>query len=79
MTELFGEHSPLNLVCLGLLGALVLRRLVRMDGYHWPRVVLLTALLWIPVICLFLNIIGRMLMLPAFCGNDPSAYAVTEM
>jgi hypothetical protein len=45
MTELLGQ-VPFDLISLGLLGALGLRRLVLMERLHWPRVVLLTALLW---------------------------------
>jgi hypothetical protein len=52
MVELSG-YSPINLICLGLLGALLLRRLVRMERFHWPRVVLLTVLLWVPALYLF--------------------------
>ena len=73
------DYIPLNLICLGLLGALGLRRLVRMEGYHWLRVVLLTGLLWLPVIYLFLSVIDRMLLPTIFCGNDPNAYTITEM
>jgi hypothetical protein len=40
-------------VCLGLLGALLLRKLVRMDGHHELRVFLLTVPLWALVIYLF--------------------------
>ena len=53
MIEL-SEYVPINLVCVAALAALGLRRLVRMDAYHWPRVVLLTALLWVPTVYLFL-------------------------
>jgi hypothetical protein len=53
MIEL-SEYVPINLICLGILGALGLRRVVRMEGYHWPRVVILTALLWVPTVYLFL-------------------------
>lgn len=47
------EYVPINLICLAVLGALGLRRLVRMDGHHELRVVILTGLLWVPVLCLF--------------------------
>ena len=52
MLEL-SEYVPVNLISLGLLGALGLRRLVRMDGHHRTRVVILTGLLWVPTIYLF--------------------------
>ena len=45
MTELL-ERVPFDLICLAALGALVLRRVVLMERFHWPRVVILTALLW---------------------------------
>ena len=47
------DYALINFISLGLLGALGLRRLVRMEGFHWPRVVILTVLLWVPTICLF--------------------------
>ena len=53
MVELSG-YIPLDLVCAVALGALGLRRLVRMEGYHWPRVLLLTVLLWLPTVYLFI-------------------------
>ena len=46
MTELL-ERVPFDFVCLAALGALVLRRVVQMERFHWPRVVILTALLWV--------------------------------
>jgi hypothetical protein len=52
MSELL-EALPFNLISVGLLGALALRRLVLMERFHWLRVVILTALLWVPVIYLF--------------------------
>ena len=45
--------SVASLVSLGLLCALALRRLVLMERFLVPRVVLLTALLWLPVFYLF--------------------------
>ena len=45
MTELLGR-VPFDFLCLAALGALALRRLVLMERFHWPRVVILTALLW---------------------------------
>jgi hypothetical protein len=53
MIEL-SEYVPINLICVAALAALGLRRLVRMEKYHRPRVVLLTGLLWVPTIYLFL-------------------------
>jgi len=53
MIEL-SEYVPVNLICVLVLGALGLRRLVRMDGHHWTRVVILTVLLWVPAVYLFL-------------------------
>ncbi len=44
----------INFISLGLLGALLLRWVVRMEGFHWARVVILTALLWLPVAYLIL-------------------------
>ena len=52
MTELLGQ-VPFNLISLCLLGALGLRRLVLMERLHWPRVVILTALLWVSALYLF--------------------------
>ena len=48
------DHIPLNLICLAVLGVLGLRRLVRMERFHWLRVVILTACLWALAIYLFL-------------------------
>ena len=53
MRELL-EYVPINFISLCILGALLLRRVVRMDGHHWLRVVILTGLLWVPTIILFL-------------------------
>lgn len=50
----FSDSIPINLICLAVLGALLLRRLVRMNGHHWMRVVILTVLLWLPTLYLFL-------------------------
>ncbi len=46
--------TVVSLACLGVLGLLGLRRLVLMDGLHGLRVVILTALLWLPLFGLFL-------------------------
>ena len=53
MIEL-SEYVPINFISLCVLGALLLRRLVRMDGYHRTRVVILTGLLWVPAVFLLL-------------------------
>ncbi|HEX7312718.1 MAG TPA: hypothetical protein VF297_02295 [Pyrinomonadaceae bacterium] len=53
MVEL-SEYVPVNLISLVVLGLLGLRKLVRMDGYHELRVVILTGLLWVPTIFLAL-------------------------
>lgn len=52
MVELL-EQVPVNLICVAVLGALCLRKLVRMDKYHCLRVVILTVLLWVPALYLF--------------------------
>ena len=52
MTELL-EQVPVDFICVAVLGALLLRRLVRMERFHWPRVVILTVLLWVPAFYLF--------------------------
>ena len=62
MVEL-SEHVPIDLICVAVLAALGLRRLVRMEKYHWPRVVILTALLWALAIYLFII---------AFLPSDPT-------
>ncbi len=48
------EYVPIDFISVSVLGALLLRRLVRMDGHHWTRVVILTCLLWVPVFFLFM-------------------------
>ena len=53
MIELL-EYVPINFISLAVLGALVLRRVVRMERLHWLRVVILTALLWVPAVYLFI-------------------------
>lgn len=53
MIEL-SAYVPINLISIVILGALGLRRLVRMDGHHWTRVVILTVLLWLPAVYLLL-------------------------
>ena len=53
MVEL-SDYVPINFICLGVLGVLGLRKLVRMERFHWPRVVILTGLLWVPAVYLIL-------------------------
>ena len=53
MVEL-SDYVPINFICLGLLGALLLRRLVRMERFHRTRAVILTGLLWVPAAYLIL-------------------------
>jgi hypothetical protein len=48
------DYVPINFICLAVLGALGLRRLVRMERWHGARVVILTGLLWVPTIYLCL-------------------------
>ena len=48
------DYVPVNFICLAVLGALGLRRLVLMERLYWPRVVILTVLLWVPTIYLVL-------------------------
>jgi hypothetical protein len=57
MVEL-SDYVPINLICLAVLGALLLRRLVRMERFHWPRVTILTILLWAVLIFLFSEALG---------------------
>ena len=77
MTELL-ERVPFDFVCLAALGALGLRRLVLMERFHWPRVVLLTALLWVPALYLF-----SLVFPPGHTCTpldaDSDVYTVTEM
>ena len=77
------DYIPINFICLAVLGALVLRKVVRMDGYHWLRVALLTALLWVPVLYLFSSFFTYIYP-PDFgcctpqCGGS-DAYTITEV
>jgi hypothetical protein len=48
------EYVPINFISICVLGALLLRRLVRMEGHHELRVVILTVLLWVPAVFLLL-------------------------
>ena len=57
MVEL-SEYVPINFICVVALGLLGVRKLVLMERFHWPRVVILTALLWLPVA--YLLILGFM-------------------
>jgi hypothetical protein len=77
MTELLAQ-VPVDFICSGILGALGLRKLVRMERYHWPRVVILTGLLWVPPLYLFSY------AFPASPGcwvplEESDAYTITEM
>ena len=77
MVEL-SDYVPINLICLAVLGVLGLRRLVRVERFHRLRVVILTALLWVPMLYLF------SLVLPAghTCtplDPDSDVYTITEM
>jgi hypothetical protein len=53
MLEL-SEYVPVNLICLGLLGVLGLRKLIRMEEHHDVLAVVLTACLSALVIFLFI-------------------------
>jgi hypothetical protein len=82
MIELW-EYVPVNLFCVIVLGALGLRRLVRMDGHHWTRVVLLTVILWVPAIYLFLLSWG--LLFPSYphpcvvtTSEEPRVFCISE-
>jgi hypothetical protein len=48
------EYDAVDIICLGLAGALLLRGLVRMERFHCARVVILTLVLWVPVVYLFM-------------------------
>jgi hypothetical protein len=74
------DHVPVNFISLCVLGALLLRRLVRMDGHHRARVVILTGLLWVPAVYLLL-----LPYAPAHdhtdCvpgGEEPRAFCISE-
>ena len=76
------EHIPVNLICVSLLGALLLRRLVRMERFHWPRVVLLTLLLWVPTVYLF--VLGWSALSRPYqhscvtLSQEPGAFTISE-
>ena len=77
MTELL-ERVPFDFVCLAALGALALRRLVLMERFHWPRVVLLTALLWATTLYLLsLTLPPGHICMPL--DPDSDVYTITEM
>lgn len=52
------DYIPFNFISMFILGALLLRRLVRMEGHHWARVLILTVMLWVPAVYLFLSALG---------------------
>ena len=81
MTELL-EQVPLDFICLGILGALLLRKLVRMEKYHWPRVVILTGLLWVPAVYLLFLGYAPATDYYYHCmptDKDSNVYSITEM
>jgi len=78
MAEL-SEYVPINLICVAVLGALGLRRLVRMERYHWPRVVILTVLLWVPAVYLFLLSWPPLLEPDCVPAEDRGVFTCTEM
>ena len=53
-------YDPVDLICLGIAVALLLRQLTRMERFYWPRVVILTFLLWVPTVYLFLLCFGSL-------------------
>ena len=78
MTELLGQ-VPVNLISLGVLGALGLRKLMRMEGHHWLRVVILTGLLWVVLIFLCSVLLFPS---PPSCVPTPGlpeAFTITEV
>ena len=48
------ESIPINLICVGLLGVLGLRKLIRMEEHHAVLAVVLTVCLWGLAACLFI-------------------------
>jgi hypothetical protein len=82
MLEL-SDYIPVNFISIFILGALLLRRLVRMDGHHRARVVLLTGILWVPAIYLFL--LSWALLFPSYqhscvvtMSEEPRVFCITE-
>lgn len=67
MIEL-SEYVPSNLISLAVLGALGLRRVVRMEGHHGLRVFILTGLLWALAVYLFV-----IAFLPSYPTCEPGA------
>lgn len=76
------DYVPVNLISMLILGALWLRRLVRMDGHHWTRVVILTGLFWAPTI--YLVLLCCSLLSPPYqhscvtALDDPPVFCITE-
>ena len=78
MIEL-SDYVPINLICLGLLGALGLRRLVRIERFHRARVVMLTGLLWVPTLYLFsLALAPQVSTDCAPLVEEPNVYTISE-
>lgn len=73
------EYVPINLICLVVLGALGLRKLVRMDGYHELRVAVLTLLLWVPTVYLVLLFVPTAPPCDYLDFDGGSVFACTEM
>jgi hypothetical protein len=76
MTELL-KQVPVDFICVAVLGALGLRRLVRMERLHWLRVVILTGLLWVPTIYLCLLCCGSLLFEPSCEPFQDESHAFT--
>ena len=73
-------YDPVDLICLGLLVALLLRLLVRMERFYWPRVMILTFLLWVPVAYLFLvAFLGPGDFHNCMPDEDSNVYTIAEM
>jgi hypothetical protein len=72
-------YVPVNLICLLILGALGLRRLVLMDGYHELRVVILTGLLWVPTVYLVLLCVPTTTPCDSLTFDEGNVYTCTEM
>lgn len=77
------DQIPINLISLCVLGALALWRLVRMERFHWPRVLILTVLLWVPAVYLILlAAFGPPVDTDSGCvpsGGERCPYTITEM
>lgn len=75
------DYISINLISLCILGALGLRRLVRMDGHHWPRVVILTLILWVPAVYLLLLPYATEPDYYHYCtltNEEPRAFCISE-